>query len=180
MLQHLHIFLEFRGPELNTGTEGIVSPVGVQRDNQSRNLHSHNCFWHEPGCHCLLGHLGTHTGSCLAASTPRSSSSRQLSSHSAPSLWSGMGLFWTEGSTQHITLLTPTPLLLAHWSSLYRSRYTPLCLSVDEHSNSNAIFIAHYRCIHLLYIYFTVFMNPVFLSLPTYRIPSGFRGGINL
>lgn len=69
MLQHLHIFLEFRGSELNTGTEGVVSPVGVQRDNQCHGLHSHNCFWHEPGCHCLLGIHWLMLSRCLLAPT---------------------------------------------------------------------------------------------------------------
>ena len=78
-------------------------------------------FWYKPGCH-----LPTCTWACccfmfslLSSNTCRSFSIRQLSSHSSPSLYHYMELFWPKCGTQHLALFNVMyGVVLTKWEML--------------------------------------------------------------
>ena len=120
MFQQLNIFLEVRGPKLNTVLEVQPHQCQVQGHNHFHTSAGHS-FWHKSGCHWISWPPGHTAGSHSAGCQLRYFSAGQLSRHSSLSLYHCIRLLWLKCKTRHLALLNVTQLDSAHRSNLFRS-----------------------------------------------------------
>lgn len=125
MFQHLNVLLLVRGPELETGLK--IHQCPIHRDHPSPAPAGHTTVDLSQDVTGLLGHLHT---DWLIFCTPRSLSSRQISSHSSPSMECCRG-----GCDSCVASCTLPCCTSHHWPRFTDPVYPePSCTPADQHS----------------------------------------------